>query len=116
MGYDTKFKGSFKLDRPLTVEHVNTLNSIKDGLPGTPSGGCCDWKASWDGTEIKHSGAEKSYKYVEWLRFILARYLIPWGYVLNGSVDWHGDDAEDLGRITIVNNVVAAKKATITYE
>jgi hypothetical protein len=96
MGYDTRFKGSFQLDRPLTIEHANTLNSLNDKhLQGAPSDGYCDWEPNEDGTAIRHNGGEKSYQYVEWIQYIVENLIKPWGYVLNGSVDWHGDEAGD---------------------
>jgi hypothetical protein len=34
------------------------------------------------------------------------RFLAPWGYVLNGEVEWQGEDEEDTGKILVVDNSV----------
>ena len=55
---------------------------------------------------IVWDGAEKFYKYVQWLEFLIDTYLRPWGYTLNGTVDYKGASADDFGRIIVVDNEV----------
>jgi hypothetical protein len=63
-----------------------------------------DWKAiEWD-------GGEKFYDYVSWVKFLVAHFLVPWGYVLNGRVEWQGEDPDDRGAIIVENNVVMAQE------
>lgn len=163
MGYTTEFRGSFKLDRPLAIEHKTYLEKFAEtrrmnrdagiasgfpdpvreaaGLPigenacnftgglgfcgqdGDPSvlnhnspppgqpGLWCQWVPDYGGTQIIWDEGEKFYFYVEWIEYLIANFLGPWGYVLNGSVDWVGEDVfGDRGTIKIVDNVVTVKE------
>jgi hypothetical protein len=87
-------------------------NTPPDGQPGL----WCQWVPSNDGTAIVWDGSEKFYNYVEWIKYLVENFIKPWGYVLNGEVEWSGDDADDRGLICIDNNVVKIKVARITYE
>jgi len=54
---------------------------------------------------------EKFYNYVEWIEFIIEHFLKPWGYVLNGEVQWVGEDVfDDRGTIVVENNVVTTEE------
>jgi hypothetical protein len=66
----------------------------------------CQWNPSDDGTEIVWDGSEKFYNYVEWLEYLIANFLKPWGYKVNGMVEWKGEDSQDIGVIEVVDNVV----------
>lgn len=44
---------------------------------------------------------EKFYSYVEWLVYIVNKVLKPAGYKLTGTVDWQGEDNDDIGIITV---------------
>ena len=46
--------------------------------------------------------------YVEWLAYLIKRFLEPWGYVLNGGVGWRGGDWDDVGVIVVIENKVRA--------
>ncbi len=105
MGYTTKFKGQFTLDRPLTVAHLRTLESI-DGSD-TEIGGYCQWVPTTDGTGIEWDNGEKFYDYVPWLKHIVEKFLVPWGYILNGAVQWSGESVTDIGTIVVKNNAVS---------
>ncbi len=56
---------------------------------------------------------EKFYHYTEWLEYIIEHFLKPWGYVLNGSVEWRGEDDADLGVIYVHQNRVKAVESEI---
>lgn len=75
----------------------------------TPSGAfsfyCC-WTPTEDRQQLVWDGSEKFYYYVEWLQFVIDNFFKPWGYVLNGSVDWHGEDFFDTGTIVLNNNQI----------
>jgi hypothetical protein len=124
MGYTTNFwsetRHQFLLDKPLSMDHYNILVEFnkqrhnKDVNPEFP-GYWCQWQPSKDGTEIEWDGGEKFYNYEEWLEYLIQHFLEPWGYVLNGTVKWSGEDAEDIGSITVTDNVVRARKAVISY-
>ncbi len=75
----------------------------------------CQWIATKDRRGIEWDGNEKFYEYVEWLRYIIEHFLKPWGYTLNGSVKWFGEENTDIGIIEVTNNDVHARQTTITY-
>ena len=76
----------------------------------------CQWAPNDDGSAIAWDGGEKFYNYVEWIEYLIQHFLKPWGYVLNGEVEWIGEDANDRGMIVIEDNVVKTKIARIVYE
>ena len=76
-------------------------NRSPDGVPSL----WCGWTVDEQG-HIVWDGAEKFYKYVQWLEFLIDTYLRPWGYTLNGTVDYKGASADDFGRIIVVDNEV----------
>lgn len=75
--------------------------------PKTQPGLWCQWRPTSDGTGIEWDGMEKFYNYVEWLEYIINSILAPRGYVLNGSVEWRGEESGDCGTITVENNKVS---------
>jgi len=83
--------------------------------PSTQPSLWCQWIPSSDRTAIEWDDGEKFYHYVEWLEYIITHFLKPWGYTLNGTVKWFGEDKEDLGIIICDNNEVRARQATISY-
>ena len=87
-------------------------NYPPDGQPSL----WCQWVPSNDGTSIVWDGGEKFYHYVEWIEYLIKHFLKPWGYTLNGEVEWYGEDANDRGLIVVDNNVVKTKIARIVYE
>jgi hypothetical protein len=58
---------------------------------------------------LQWNEAEKFYDYVEWLEFINTKILIPNNLVLNGSIDWCGEDSGDKGTITAINNFITVE-------
>lgn len=80
-------------------------NSPPIGQPGL----WCQWIVSEDRKSILWDGGEKFYKYVQWLEYIVKHFLAPWGYSLNGSVWWHGEDPSDIGLIEVKDNIVQVK-------
>lgn len=84
--------------------------------PAGQPGLWCQWVPNSGGTAIIWDGGEKFYDYVEWIEYLIENFLKPWGYVLNGEVEWAGEDHNDRGRIDIKNNVVKVKVAKITFE
>jgi hypothetical protein len=83
-------------------DSVVDYNSPANGQPGL----WCHWVPNDTGTEIVWDNGEKFYEYVEWIKFIVSTFLKPWGYKLNGIVEWQGEDREDTGVIQIVDNAV----------
>ena len=57
-------------------------------------------------TTIVWDEGEKFYNYVEWLQYLIDHFVTRWGYTLNGSVEWRGEEWSDNGVIDVVNNVI----------
>jgi len=93
-------------------DSIVDYNSPPIGQPGL----WCQWMPNEDGTVIAWDGSEKFYNYVDWLEFLIENFLDPWGYVLNGDVEWQGEDREDMGKIVVKDNEVSTKTARITFE
>ena len=77
--------------------------------PSTQPGLWCQWTPSEDGSAIEWDLGEKFYYYVEWLEYIIKNFLQPWGYTLNGSVIWQGEEMGDRGRITVKENEISTE-------
>jgi hypothetical protein len=85
-------------------ESVLEHNGPPKGQPGL----WCQWTPNEAGTAIEWDGGEKFYEYVAWLEYLIEHFLKPWGYVLNGSVTWQGEESDDRGTIHVRDNVVQA--------
>lgn len=77
--------------------------------PSTQPGLWCQWVPTSDGNGIEWDGGEKFYKYTEWLVYLIHKILAPNGYVLNGVVEWSGEDSGDVGEIFVEDNRVFTK-------
>lgn len=83
--------------------------------PSTQPSLWCQWVPSENGKFIQWDGGEKFYSYVEWLKYLIDKILAPRGYVLDGEVEWQGEDNGDVGKIIVSENVVTTKQGTIVY-
>ena len=70
----------------------------------------CQWTPSDSGNFIEWDGNEKFYRYVEWLQYIIDKFLKPWGIISNGTVIWQGESLEDVGTINVNNNIITVDK------
>jgi hypothetical protein len=117
MGYSTEFEGGFKVDRPLSFEHYGVLKMlhddqdevIKEYKMEAPTDAYCQWKVQSDRQTIKWDGGEKFYDYDKWIENI-CMLLETWGYKLNGTVLWQGEDMLDRGKIVVTDNSVRLVK------
>ena len=75
----------------------------------------CQWIPDGGEDAIVWDQQEKFYYYVEWLEYIIKHFLQPWGYVLNGEVEWTGEARNDIGVICVNDNVVETKYGKIVY-
>jgi len=91
-------------------ESILGYNDPPEGQPGL----WCQWTSNASGDAIEWDGGEKFYNYVEWLNYLIDRYLEPWGYKLNGQVNWRGEDREDVGVLEVVDNKVSAHHGILT--
>jgi hypothetical protein len=84
-------------------DYIVDYNRVPPGVPGL----WCQWVVDDQGN-INWDGNEKFYNYLEWLSFLMERYLKPWGYTLEGTVDWQGEDDDDFGRIIVSKNEITS--------
>jgi hypothetical protein len=94
--------GKFKLGDSKTDKTILNNNRAPKGQPEL----YCKWVPDEDGNCIKWSGEEKFHRYVEWLEYLIGHFLSPWGYKVDGNVNWQGEDHEDFGTIHARNNFV----------
>lgn len=86
-------------------DHDNTIID-HNTPPKTQPGLWLQWEPTKDKKYLTWNGAEKFYNYVEWLKYLLDKILIPKGYGLEGCVEFQGEDEGDHGYIVIKDNVV----------
>lgn len=107
---------------------VTENNYPPAGQPGL----WCDLMVSEDGTALEWNGNEKSYDLAEWVEYVINHFLKPNaiakdsdmnfqflaedGHVLNGVLDASGEEAGDIWRIVVKDNIVTKQIAQITYE
>jgi hypothetical protein len=84
----------------LPFDLIVDSNHPPKGIPGLN----CQWRPSVDGKCIEWDNVEKFHWYVDWLDVIIVDFLEVWGYVLNGTVNWQGDEKEDFGTIVVTDN------------
>lgn len=75
----------------------------------------CQWRPGDEGKEIVWDGGEKFYEYTEWALYLRDHFLVPWGYTLNGTIDWEGEESGDRGRLTFASNVLTIETAVIEF-
>ncbi|GAG15119.1 unnamed protein product [marine sediment metagenome] len=102
-------KGTYGTNLDDTVVNQNQAPATQPGL-------WCQWIPTEDGQSIEWDGGEKFYNYVEWIEYLIDRILGPRGYVLNGEVEWQGEDGADYGKIVIRDNQVKVLSGKIIYE
>lgn len=83
--------------------------------PPSQPGLWCQWVPTEDNAGIEWDHGEKFYDFVEWLKYLIEHFLKPWGYILNGEVEWRGEDIEDMGLIVVKDNIVTTKVGKIVY-
>lgn len=109
-GYFVGSRAHFGQD--ITPDVLDYGNTPPTGQPSL----WCQWTPTDDGSAIVWDEGEKFYEYGEWIKYLIQHFLLPWGYVLNGSVDWKGEDSGDIGKIEITNNVVTILTGRVVYE
>lgn len=99
------FEGEYYVNGGINADDVT---GVIDGNkpPDTQPSLYCDWVPSKDRLHIVHNGSEKFYNYIEWIEYIVNNFLGPWGYKVNGSVNWRGEEPGDEGTIFVYNNEV----------
>lgn len=74
------------------------------------------WVPTEDGMGIEWDGGEKFYNYEEWLRYLINSFLAPRGYVLNGQIEWSGEESTDMGILQVKDNVLKVLRAEINFK
>ena len=64
----------------------------------------CQWIPTDDGRAIVWDRGEKFERPDAWIEYLLRHFLVPWGYVLNGRVEWDGPDEDEYGVILVTDN------------
>ena len=123
MSYLTEFWFNFAVTPHLAPKHERALQALADRARPTAEEAadeptCPSWPCAWepipDGSGIRWTGNRKVDEYEAWLRYLIAHYLAPEGYVLSGDVRYSGEGDGDEGVIHVVNNVVTMEN-TVTF-
>lgn len=123
MGYSTDFYGKVSIEPALTPEQVEIIQKFSETRHGdninefsyAPSF-WCDWTVSKDGKFLHWNGSEKFYSYDAWLSYLIKKFFKPWSTVLNGEIEFQGEDRSDRGFVVVINNEVTVKKGRLVYE
>ena len=78
--------------------------------PKTQPGLWCQWIINEKENCLEWDGGEKFYNYEEWLEYLIDNFFEPLGYVLNGDIEWQGEEYADLGTIHVVDNLVTTEE------
>lgn len=120
MGYTTTFEGQIDISPPLDAELEQEVNDFcnalhdEDGDMAVPSH-YCDFVVTSDGAKLEWNGSEKSYCMESWLTILIDLFFAPKAHVLNGHLDASGEQAGDLWRLEVKNNVVRRLVAQFIY-
>lgn len=129
MSCDMAFRGEFAVQPPLRSGHLAYLwvfnrtrhmkrdpaittsvndpvverNTPPEAQPGLP----CNWTPSEDGAALVWDGHRKFVDWEPWLCYLIDHFLKPWGYTVNGSVEWRGEEWLDVGVLRVRDNEVS---------
>lgn len=115
VGPEYGVEGEFYVDGAGFMGQDRDASVIEDAPPSTQPGLWCKWVPNEAGTELEWNGAEKFYEYVAWVEYLIAKILAPRGYTLNGTVEWQGEDREDIGKIIVEDNAVHTVAGQICF-
>ncbi|KAL9654140.1 hypothetical protein ABK040_016486 [Willaertia magna] len=66
----------------------------------------CQWCYNKEENVLEWDGNEKFYYYVDWIVYIINVILKPEDFIVNGKINYIGEDTNDFGVIIVKNNVV----------
>lgn len=111
------FKGKYGIEGEYFAREDGDFGQTKDSSiisynshPSTQPGLWCQWILSEDGTELIWDDNEKLYNYVNWLKYLIDNFFTVWDIKLSGEIKYQGEDMEDRGLISVVDNLVTSKK------
>lgn len=119
MGYTTKFSGQVNLSRKLDLREARLILEYAEDPEHnpppaeTPPKGYLQWVPSRTLDAIGWDGGEKFCDYVEWMAWLCAWFKTG-GVACNGTIDWSGEEAGDVGTIVVVDNVVSSSKGKVS--
>tara|TARA_R110002094_G_scaffold43628_1_gene55670 strand:- start:792 stop:1235 length:444 start_codon:yes stop_codon:yes gene_type:complete len=113
MGYNTTFEGQFSISPPVSYATGRLIDALEDerGDGSKMPASYCQWRLATDSI-LEWDDGEKFYYYVEWLTYIIESILKPNGHLVNGTVNWHGEETGDSGVIRVTDNKVEAVDAS----
>lgn len=101
LGHDGEFFIGGSADFIDRDKDIIDYNCHPFGVPGL----WCQWIIN-DNDELEWDGGEKFYNYVEWLDYLIGHFFEPEGYILNGTIEFQGEESDDCGYIKVTNNIV----------
>ena len=75
----------------------------------------CQWTINEE-NELEWDGGEKFYEYTAWLKYLIEHFFSKWGVILNGEIEWQGEDPDDIGKIVVKDNIVEEKEGRKEYD
>ena len=112
----------YGVDGEFFVGSASRMGEDNDGTvidhnrpPSTQPGLWAQWIVGDEDDIIEWDGGEKFYYYDKWLKYYIENFFKPWGIVMNGEVEWDGEDRGDIGKLVVTDNVLEVKKAHISY-
>ena len=110
------FKGEFFAREDGQSGQSNDVSVIEYNNPSpTQPGLWCQWVIN-NNNELEWDGGEKFYSYIEWLNYLIKNFFKPWGVLLNGEIEWVGEDSSDRGKIVVTDNKVDVFEVKIKYK
>lgn len=95
-------------------DKFNDESIIDYNVPCPQPGLWCQWIIN-DKDELVWDEGEKFYHYVDWLDYLISHFFRPSGYILNGVIEYQGEDPSDFGRIVVTDNNVELKSGEVIY-
>jgi len=91
--------GAYDIEDP----HPGVVVDYNSPPPGQPFV-WCDWRLQ-DGRSLFIS-RRRNYRSIEWLQYLIHHFIAPCGCVVNGRMNWSGEEDGDSGSLFVENNVV----------
>lgn len=113
MGYNTKFSGSLKLSRKLSLAEAKEFLEANDDPnniePPVKFSGYMQWVPSESLDSIVYDGNEKFYDYDKWMQWVLDR-LTKMGVVADGVIVWQGESTGDTGLLVVKAGILSVAR------
>ena len=122
MGYPVYYSGEIEITPPLTEEHAAIVRAFAKGehtertesvfaaIAASPDPDLPFFsglfEVSEDGARLFPEEDESRHGLGRWLALLIAHFLAPAGYILNGEIRWDSDEREDSGQYFIRENAL----------